>query len=192
MLNKASASLEATIETLRAFGESGLAQAVQAAEALAQALAAGKKVLVFGNGGSAADAQHLAAELVNRFLLERPALPAVALTTDTSVLTSIANDYHFDEVFARQVKGLGNKGDVAIGISTSGRSPNVIKGLAAARSREMFTIGLTGRQGGEMASLCDVVINAPSDHTPNIQEVHIFCLHLICELVDFKLFGQPV
>lgn len=191
MLSKASASLEATIETLRSFGEGGLARAVQAAEALAKALAAGNKLLVFGNGGSAADAQHLAAELVNRFLLERPALPAIALTTDSSVLTSIANDYHFDEVFARQVKGLGQKGDVAMGISTSGRSPNVLKGLAAANSRGMYTIGLTGRQGGEMASICDLVIHSPSDHTPNIQETHIFCLHLICELVDYKLFGRP-
>jgi D-sedoheptulose 7-phosphate isomerase len=163
---------------------------VQAGEAMAQSLAAGHKLLVFGNGGSAADAQHLAAELINRFLMERPSLPAVSLTTDSSVLTAIGNDYHFDEVFSKQIKGLGQAGDIALGISTSGRSPNVLKGLAAARTKEMLTIGLGGRQCDEMASLCDVMIRVPSDETPRIQEVHGLVIHILCELVDYKLFGR--
>ncbi len=190
MLEIASASLRGSVAALEAFQVQGLPLVVQAGEALAQALSAGRKLLVFGNGGSAADAQHMAAELINRFLMERPSLPALALTTDSSVLTAIGNDYHFDEVFAKQVKGLGQPGDVALGISTSGRSPNVLKGLAAARAKQMLTLGLGGRECGEMAGLCDVMIRVPSDETPRIQEVHGLVIHILCELVDYKLFGR--
>ncbi len=190
MLAAASETLRRAIATLQAFQEEGLAQVVRAAELITRSLAAGGKLLVFGNGGSAADAQHLAAELVNRYQLERPALPAVALTTDTSILTSIANDYHYDQVFVRQLKALGRAGDVALGISTSGRSANVLEALAAARERGLSTVGLTGREGGEMASHCDILITVPSRETPRIQEVHAVVIHLLCELVDRGLFGR--
>ncbi len=190
MLAAASETLRRAIATLQAFQEEGLAQVVRAAELISRSLAAGGKLLVFGNGGSAADAQHLAAELVNRYQLERPALPAVALTTDTSILTSIANDYHYDQVFVRQLKALGRAGDVALGISTSGRSANVLEALAAARERGLGTVGLTGREGGEMASWCDILITVPSSDTPRIQEVHAVVVHLLCELVDRGLFGR--
>lgn len=190
MLAAASETLRRAIATLQAFQEEGLTQVVRAAELITRSLAAGGKLLVFGNGGSAADAQHLAAELVNRYQLERPALPAVALTTDTSILTSIANDYHYDQVFVRQLKALGRAGDVALGISTSGRSANVLEALAAARERGLSTVGLTGREGGEMASHCDILITVPSRETPRIQEVHAVVIHLLCELVDRGLFGR--
>jgi len=190
MLDKARAIVQDSLETHQVFAREGLERVVQAAELIASALAAGGKLLAFGNGGSAADAQHLAGELVNRFLLERPPLPALALTTDTSVLTAIGNDYSFDEIFSKQIKGLGQKGDVALGISTSGRSPNVLIALAAARELGLTTVGLTGRDPGEMASLCDVIICAPSRHTPRIQEIHALVVHLLCELIDLKLFGR--
>ena len=190
MLELAGRSLKDCLEVLQAFGESGLEEVVKAAEALARTLAEGGKLLCFGNGGSAADAQHLAAELVNRFQLERPPLPALALTTDSSILTAIGNDYHFDEVFVKQIKALGREGDLALGISTSGRSANVLKALAAARGRGIFTVGLTGRDGGEMEHLCEVLIQAPSGDTPRIQEVHALVIHLLCQLVDYKLFGR--
>ncbi|MBI4798351.1 MAG: D-sedoheptulose 7-phosphate isomerase [Desulfarculus sp.] len=191
MLEQATASLKGSIAALEAFEEQGLPLVVQAAQTLAQAFSAGKKLLVFGNGGSAADAQHLAAEMVNRFLMERPSLPALALTTDSSVLTSIGNDYHFDEIFAKQIKGLGLAGDVALGISTSGRSPNVLKGLAAAKAKGLLTMGLGGRECPDMAALCDIMIRVPSDLTPRIQEVHGLVIHILCELVDQILFGHP-
>jgi D-sedoheptulose 7-phosphate isomerase len=190
MQELAGATLKRTIATLEAFAKEGLEPVARAAEAMAQAMTSGRKVLAFGNGGSAADAQHFVAELVNRYQMERPPLPALALTTDTSTLTSIANDYHFDEVFVRQIKALGIEGDVALGISTSGRSPNVLKGLAAARSRGLVTVGLSGAGAGEMAPLCDILITAPSEETPRIQEVHAVVVHLLCEMVDVKLFGR--
>lgn len=190
MQELASAAVKRSIATLEALTKDGLEPVVRAAEAMAQAMTSGRKVLAFGNGGSAADAQHFVAELVNRFLMERPPLPAIALTTDTSTLTSIANDYHFDEVFVRQIKALGIEGDVALGISTSGRSPNVLKALAAARSRGMITVGLSGAGAGEMAPLCDILINVPSDETPRIQEAHAVVVHLLCEMIDIKLFGR--
>lgn len=190
MQELASATLKRSIATLEAFAKDGLEPVVQAAESMAQALTSGRKVLAFGNGGSAADAQHLVAELVNRYQMERPPLPAVALNTDTSTLTSIANDYHFDEVFVRQIKALGVEGDIALGISTSGRSPNVLQGLAAARARGLVTIGLSGAGAGEMAPLCDILITVPSDETPRVQETHAVVVHLLCEMVDVKLFGR--
>ncbi len=157
---------------------------VEAADLIETTLARGGKVLAFGNGGSAADAQHLAAELVGRFARDRQALAAVALTTDTSVLTAIANDWAFDRVFARQVEALGRPGDVAVGISTSGRSANVRAGLEAARARGLATVALTGRDGGELGALATVHLNVPEPSTPRVQEAHRTILHAICELIE--------
>ena len=148
----------------------------------------GNKIFIFGNGGSAADAQHIAAEFVNRFLFDRPPLPAIALTTDTSILTSVGNDADFSCIFSRQLEALGSKGDIAWGITTSGRSPNVIKGLRKAREMGMATIGFTGKDGGEALRLVDHGLNCASSSTPRIQEVHITAGHIICELVERALF----
>jgi D-sedoheptulose 7-phosphate isomerase len=148
------------------------------------------KLLVFGNGGSAADAQHLAGELVNRFKKERRPLPAIALTTDTSVLTAISNDYDYSLVFAKQIEALGKKGDVALGISTSGNSPNVLKALEVAKGLGLYTVGLSGGEGGKMKSLCDYLILVPSKETPRIQEGHLLFLHLVSELVEELLFPE--
>ncbi|KGF48322.1 phosphoheptose isomerase [Veillonella montpellierensis DNF00314] len=149
-----------------------------------QAVADGYKILLCGNGGSAADAQHLAAELIGRFVKERRSLAAVALTTDTSILTSIANDYSYDTVFERQVEGLGRAGDVLIGISTSGNSENVLRAMKKARDIGMHTIGLTGEDGGKLKSICDLTLTVPSRITARIQEMHILAGHIICELVE--------
>jgi D-sedoheptulose 7-phosphate isomerase len=146
-----------------------------------------QKILIFGNGGSASQAQHFAAELVNKFLLERPAIPAIALTTDTSVLTSIANDESFDAVFSRQVEALGKKGDIALGLSTSGNSPNIIRAVKAAKECGLFTIVLTGQGGGEVGPHPDILCEVPSLHTPVIQEVHLLLLHLLAEEVEKSL-----
>ncbi len=154
---------------------------------LAQALSDGRRVLSCGNGGSAADAQHFAAELIGRFEKEREALPAVALSTDTSALTAIGNDYGFDRVFSRQVEGLGQEGDILLAISTSGNSPNVVQAIEAAQSRKMRVIALTGRDGGAMRgqmSENDIELRVPSDSTARIQEVHILILHCLCDLTD--------
>jgi D-sedoheptulose 7-phosphate isomerase len=149
-----------------------------------------KKIMLAGNGGSAADAQHLAAELVNRFNFNRPGLPAFALTTDTSVLTSIGNDYGFENIFKRQIESIGNQGDVFIGISTSGNSPNIVEAFRGCREQKISTIGLTGSSGGIMKDLCDICIMIPSDETPRIQEMHILAGHIICCLVEEELFGK--
>ena len=162
-----------------------------AALAMARSLAAGGKVLVCGNGGSAADAQHMTGELLGRFLMERPSLPAVALTVDTSTLTAIGNDYGYEDVFSRQVQGLGRPGDVLVAISTSGSSGNVVKAIEAARTAGMAVIGFTGKGGGRMAALCDHLINVPSSHTPHIQEIHEAVMHLLCQLIDHYLFEKP-
>lgn len=167
--------------------ESMAAEIATAATAIAEAFKAGRKLLLFGNGGSAADAQHIAAEFMNRFLIERPPLPAIALTTDTSILTSIANDYAFDEIFSKQLKALGKKGDVALGITTSGSSGNVLKALRAAKKLGMTTIALTG-EGGKAASLSDIALQIPSRSTPRIQEAHIAVGHILCDLTDTILF----
>jgi len=159
-----------------------------AAAALVTALRGGRTLLFFGNGGSAADAQHLAAEFVNRYVRDRPALAAVALTTDTSVLTSIANDSDFRSVFARQVEALGRPGDVAVGISTSGRSANVLEGLRAARAKRLVTIGFCGEEARAMRGLCDHLISVPSRTTARIQEVHILVGHIVCQIVDETLY----
>lgn len=159
-----------------------------AAQTVVDTYRAGGKLIVFGNGGSAADAQHIAAELVGRFQLERDPLPALALSVNTSAITAIANDYGYDEVFARQLRGLGAPGDAALGISTTGRSSNVNSALRAARSSGMATLGLTGGSGGEMPALCDHCIIVPSSETPRIQEGHILVAHVLCEIVETALF----
>ncbi|WP_027177926.1 D-sedoheptulose 7-phosphate isomerase [Maridesulfovibrio bastinii] len=176
------------VEVREAFFEANSEQVVDIARSLAVALAKGGKIFFCGNGGSAADCQHLAAELVNRFKLERPALPGIALTTDTSILTAIGNDYSFDTIFEKQIQALGSAGDVLIGISTSGSSPNVIAALKEARRKDMITVGMTGMKTGEMLPLCDHVVSIPSTDTPVIQEIHIAVGHLFCELIDHFLF----
>jgi D-sedoheptulose 7-phosphate isomerase len=160
------------------------------AEVLIRAFRNGRKVLFFGNGGSAADAQHLAAEFVNRFRFDRPALPALALTTDTSVLTSIANDAAFDTVFSRQVEALGRDADVAVGLSTSGESPNVIEGMRAARKGGLVTVAFTGAGGGHLRLEADYCLMVPSDDTPRVQEMHVLAGHAICEIVERTLAGK--
>ena len=174
-----------------AFVNENLNRIVAVVEALTDALNAGNKILLFGNGGSAADAQHLAAEFVNRFIIERPPLPAIALTTDTSIITSIGNDYSFADIFSKQIRAIGRKGDVAWGMSTSGASENVIKALQTAKRIGMVTVGLTGRDGGEVAKIVDHSLNVSATSTPRIQEVHITVGHVICEMIDFKLFQRP-
>jgi D-sedoheptulose 7-phosphate isomerase len=156
---------------------------------IAGALKSGKKILVMGNGGSAADAQHMAAEFVGRFLLERKALPAIALTTDTSIITAVGNDYGFDEIFKRQVEALAQPGDVVIGISTSGHSNNVFHALASANEIGCKTIGLLGRDGGNIAGIVDVNLTVPVQETPRIQEAHVTIIHILCDLVERNLFG---
>ena len=160
---------------------------VAAADAIAAALARGGKVLIFGNGGSAADAQHLAAELVGRFARERRAAAAIALSTDTSILTAVANDYGFERIFARQIEALANAGDVAVGISTSGRSPNVLAALSAARRRGLTTIGLSGSDGGAVATAVDIHVNTPHGDAARVQEVQRTQIHVICALVEETL-----
>ena len=165
---------------------------LEVVELIAQCFTRGNKLLLFGNGGSSTDASHMAAEFVNRFLLERPGLPAIALNTDMAVITSISNDYDFSEVFAKQVKALGTQGDVAIGISTSGSSPNVVKAFVAAKEVGMKTVALTGNKnkGGKLAAIADYAFVVPSSETPRIQETHITLGHAICQLVDECLFGN--
>jgi D-sedoheptulose 7-phosphate isomerase len=157
---------------------------------LVAALTAGGKVLLAGNGGSAADAQHLAGEFLSRLNYDRAPAAAIALTTDSSVLTAIGNDYGYDRVFARQVLGLGVPGDVLIAISTSGRSPNILRAIDAARSKGLVVVGFTGRGGGEMAAGCDLCLCAPADTTPLIQQLHITAGHIVCGLVEERLFPR--
>lgn len=154
------------------------------------ALRAGNKILFAGNGGSAADAQHWAGELVSRFYYDRPGLPAIALTTDTSILTAIGNDYGYDYTFARQVEALGQAGDVLVAISTSGRSKNILRALDAAQSRGVKVVGFTGAGGGDMADRCDICFQVPSEETPRIQEGHEFIGHLLCGLIESEMFPR--
>ncbi len=181
--------LEAGITTTRGCVESNADNIIRAADMLTACLAAGGKVLIFGNGGSAADAQHLAAEFVNRFQIERPPLAAMALTTDTSILTSIGNDYHFDDIFSKQISALGKKEDIAWGLSTSGNSPNVIKAVKTAQKIGMATIAMTGR-GGKLARYADLVLAVASDTTARVQETHITLGHILCELVERQLYPE--
>jgi D-sedoheptulose 7-phosphate isomerase len=178
---------DATATLHREWPATHAAELERAAAAMSAAFANGGQVLVFGNGGSATDAQHLAGELVGRFLKERRALAAVALTADTAILTCLGNDYGFDTVFARQIEALGRRGDVAFGITTSGASKNVTRALVAARERGMTTIALTGKDGGETGRVADVHLNVPSNSTPRVQEVHRTILHVLCELIEKDL-----
>lgn len=162
---------------------------VDVVQLIAQAFREGKKVILFGNGGSATDASHIAAEFVNRFLMERPPLPAVALNTDPAVLTSISNDYGYEQIFSKQLAALGHEGDVVIAISTSGNSPNVIRAVELARKNGMKVIALTGGTGGKLAGMADYAFIVKTNHTPRIQETHITWGHVVCQMVDEELFG---
>jgi D-sedoheptulose 7-phosphate isomerase len=151
-----------------------------------------KKTILAGNGGSAADAQHIAAELVGRYGFDRPSIPSLSLTTDTSNLTAIGNDYGYDQVFSRQLEGMGQEGDIFIGISTSGNSLNIIKAFESAKKKNIFTVALTGHDGGEMAKMADIALIVPSNATPRIQESHILIGHIICDIIEKEIFGEGV
>jgi len=182
-------AFEESIRVKQAFLRDNLEILTQVIDVIVAAFKGGHKLLLFGNGGSAADAQHIAAEFTNRYLLERPPLPALALTTDTSALTAIANDYDYDQIFAKQILALGKAGDVAVAISTSGNSPNVLKALDACKSIGISTIGLTGGSGGKMMGTVDhMLCVAEGKNSPRIQETHILVGHVICDIVDQKLF----
>ena len=188
MTDRISAIVADSLEVKRRFFAAHAADVERAAQIIASAFKANGKLLVFGNGGSAADAQHIAGELVNRFLQQRKALPAIALTTDGGVLTCIANDTGFENVFARQIEALGSRGDVCLAISTSGKSPNVTLACEQAHKQGIAVIGLLGRDGGSVAALCDLALIVPSDDTQRIQETHNLIYHIICELVESVLF----
>jgi D-sedoheptulose 7-phosphate isomerase len=179
-----STTLAETVALHERIRKGDLQPVVDAAAAIIDSLKHGGKVLLFGNGGSAADAQHVAAEFVGRFQCDRAAIAAIALTTDSSVLTSIGNDESYERVFARQIEALGRAGDVAFGISTSGLSPNVIQALEVAKERRLRTIGLTGRDGGHVGKVADIHVNVPAESTARVQEVHRTLLHAICDLVE--------
>jgi len=175
-------------EVKNRFLKENLSRLLEVVKLISHCFEAGNKLFFFGNGGSAADAQHLAAEFVNRYIMDRPPLPAISLTTDTSILTSVSNDFSFSEIFAKQLKALGKEGDVAVGISTSGTSPNIIKAFEVAKEMGMKTIALTGNDGGSLVKIADVSLIVPSSSTPRIQEVHILIGHILCELVEHYLF----
>ena len=178
-----------SLETKKAFFESNADAVARAADLIITSVKAGGKVLVMGNGGSAADAQHIAAELVNRLTYDRPPIAAIALTTDTSILTSVGNDSSFDELFERQLRALGRKGDIVLAISTSGNSANVLRAVAAAHDLQITTIGLAGRDGGKLADAVDLALIVQADSTQRIQETHITIGHILCELVEDALYG---
>ncbi len=184
-------ALRESIKVKEEFVQENISNLTFVAEKIANAFTSDRKLMICGNGGSAADAQHIAAEFVNRFMLERPSLPAVALTTDTSIITSIANDYSFDEVFSKQVKAIGMEGDILLAISTSGNSANVIAAIKAARGQGIYTVAFAGSDGGKIRTLADLSLVVKSNTTPRIQEAHILAGHIICQLVDFILFQQP-
>ena len=179
--------LEENIQVQRAIARSKVGEIEEMVNLILATYRSGDKVLLFGNGGSAADAQHLAGELVGKFKLKRRSLPAIALTTNTSILTALSNDYGYETVFSHQVEALANEKDVVIGISTSGNSPNVIEAIKVAKAKGAKTIGLTGGNGGQLAKVADLVLAVPSDNTPRIQEAHIAIGHIVCELVEREL-----
>lgn len=187
---KVKEGLERSAEVKMRLSECCSETILRIAEMVWETLRMGGKVILFGNGGSAADAQHIAAELMGRYLRDRPPLPAISLTVNTSSLTAIANDYSYEEVFLRQLKALAGEGDLVWGISTSGNSPNVVEALRWARQRGLRTVGFTGEDGGRMKEYCDILLAVPSRSTPRIQEAHITAGHIICELVEEKLFGE--
>jgi D-sedoheptulose 7-phosphate isomerase len=183
-------NIKRSIEVHIRFMEACLPALTKAADALTTAYLTGHKAIFFGNGGSAADAQHLAAEFLGRYLRERAPLPALALNTNTSAVTAIGNDYGYEQTFARQLQALSSSGDVAVGISTSGKSRNVVEALVRARELGLFTIALTGASGGQMRALVDVLIDVPSDETPRIQECHILAGHAICDAVEGAIVAR--
>lgn len=193
MLERIKSNFTESIQTKIAASEVLARPVEQAGMIMVQSLLSGHKILSCGNGGSAGDAQHFSSELLNRYETERPSLPAIALTTDSSTITSIANDYSYEEIFSKQIRALGNNGDVLLAISTSGNSANVIKAIETAVSRDMPIIALTGNDGGDIAGLLgdnDVEIRVPSARTARIQEVHLLVIHLLCEIIDTTLFPQ--
>lgn len=194
MKNYIDAKLERAVEVLRDMAAAAEIrdQIEVSAMRCIDALHRDGKLLLAGNGGSAADAQHIAAEFVSRFSFDRAGLPAIALTTDTSILTAIGNDYGYEKLFERQIQALGRKGDVFLAYSTSGRSPNILAGLREAKARGLFCIGFTGAGGGEMPPLCDVLLRVPSDDTAEIQQGHAVLGHILCGLVERAVFGAPV
>jgi len=185
-------ALRDSIRVKERFIKENIADVILLAEKIVLAFTNDCKLMLCGNGGSAADAQHIAGEFVNRFILERPPLPAIALTTDTSVITCIGNDYSFDDIFMKQVKAIGAEGDILLVISTSGNSPNILSAAEAARSQGIYVVGLTGGDGGKLEGLADSTLIVQSDSTPRIQETHILVGHIICQLVDYILFQQGV
>ncbi len=182
--------LEESINIKKEFVEKNIENIISLAKKIAEAFSKDNKLLLCGNGGSAADAQHIAAEFVNRFILERTPLPAIALTTDTSIITSIANDYSFEHVFSKQIKAIGRSGDVMLAISTSGNSENVIQAVNTAKDMGIYTAALTGGDGGRLAKIVDIPIIVASNSVPRVQEVHIMAGHIICQLVDYILFEK--
>lgn len=194
MKDYTSNELHKTLQNVTAMlSDKHLLSALEAvAEACVACLLDGGKILLAGNGGSAADAQHIAGELVNRFMFDRPGLPAIALTTDTSILTSIGNDYGFERLFSRQLQAHGKKGDIFIGYSTSGKSPNILYAFENARSLGVICVGLTGNRGGSMRELCDYLLEAPSSETPKIQECHLIIGHILCGLIESAMFKETV
>ena len=191
-IDKIRGHIEESVQTKQLIlkNEQMLGQIGQAADMIIQAYRSGKKTLLAGNGGSAADAQHIAGEFVSKFYFDRPGIPSIALTTDTSILTAIGNDYGFERLFARQVEAQGVEGDVFIGISTSGNSKNIVAALRACKEKGIHTIGLTGSKQCEMDGLCDITLKVPSDQTPRIQEAHIMIGHILCGLVEADLFEK--
>jgi D-sedoheptulose 7-phosphate isomerase len=190
MIAEITSQLQANRDVIARIEKDLTAQIAETAIFLIDAFRRGGKLLVMGNGGSAADSQHFAAEIVSRFRMERPGLPAIALSTDTSILTAIGNDYGFDVVFRRQVEALANPGDIVVGISTSGNSTNVRMALELAREKGCRTIALLGRDGGSIKNICDLALVVPSDDTPRIQEGHITIIHIVCDLVEKGMFGE--
>ena len=193
LISRINHSFQESISTKQMAAETLAEPIARAAQSMTQCLLNGGKILSCGNGGSAGDAQHFSSEMLNRFEMERPGLPAMALTTDSSTLTSIANDYSYDQIFSKQVTALGQSGDILLAISTSGNSGNVNKATVAAHDRGMRVIALTGKQGGELSgtlALEDVEIRVPSDSTARIQEVHLLVIHCLCDLIDHQLLGQ--
>ena len=191
MTDRISTIVANSIDTKRRFFDSRVADVERAAGIVSDALKSGKKLLIFGNGGSAADAQHIAGELVNKFRQERRGLPAIALSTDGGVLTCIANDTGFENVFARQIEALGTVGDVCLAISTSGQSANIVTACEQARSQGIKVIGLLGRDGGKVAPLCDLALVVESDDTQRIQETHNLAAHILCELIEAAVCQNP-
>ncbi len=194
MINYIKNQIQASIETKQnILNDEALMQTIaEVGQACVELYQNGKKTLLAGNGGSAADAQHIAAELVGRYGFDRPSIPSIALTTDTSNLTAIGNDYGYDKVFSRQMEGMGSEGDLFIGISTSGNSENIVNAMHAAKAKGVTTVALVGRDGGEMAKISDYAIIVPSNATPRIQESHILIGHMICDIIEKELFGDGV